>query len=311
MSLFFLLACSLHSGEPLASATPASAVPWVDPDEYPFESHFLDVVGGRMHYVDVGSGPTVLLVHGTPMWSYLWRDLIRDLSTDHRVIAMDHIGFGLSDKPADWSYTPEAHAANIEALASALDLHDITLIVHDFGGPIGLKLALDEPERVSRLVVLNTWMWEPEPKLRRMGKLVGSPIGKYLYVARNFSPRKIVPYATKGSPPWTDTGLAPYLGPFPTPETRTGPWQLGVSLDRSSAFFADEWEHRAALEGKPMLFVWGMADPAFGDRLDRWTEAFPRAEVLRLEGVGHFIQEEAPDQLRAAVRGFLAEPVIN
>jgi haloalkane dehalogenase len=121
----------------------------------------------------------------------------------------------------------------------------------------------------------------------------------------------MVPYATKGSPPWTDTGLAPYIGPFPTPETRTSTWQLGVSLDRSSAFFADEWEHRAALEGKPMLFVWGMADPAFGDRLGRWTEAFPRAEVVRLEGVGHFIQEEAPDQLRAAVRAFLAEPVIN
>src|SRR6185503_7254618 len=131
-----------------------------------------------MHYVDVGTGPTVLLVHGTPTWSYLWRDLVADLSTDHRVIAMDHIGFGLSDKPAEWDYTPEAHARNVERLAAALGLEDVTLVVHDFGGPIGLALALDHPETVSRIVVLNTWMWEPEPKLVRVGKLVASPLGK-------------------------------------------------------------------------------------------------------------------------------------
>jgi haloalkane dehalogenase len=305
----FLLACSLHSGEPLTSATPAHAVPWVDPGEYPFESRFLDVDGGAMHYVDVGAGPTVLLVHGTPTWSYLWRDLVADLSTDHRVVAMDHIGFGLSDKPAEWSYTPEAHAANVERLARALDLRDVTLVVHDFGGPIGLKLALDEPERVARLVVLNTWMWEPEPKLRRMGKLVASPIGKYLYVARNVSPRKIVPWATSPAHDWTADGLEPYLGPFPTPETRTSTWRLGVSLDRSGDFFADEWARRAALEGKPMLFVWGMADPAFGDRLARWTDAFPKAEVVRLLDVGHFVQEEAPEALRTAVRSFLTSEI--
>jgi haloalkane dehalogenase len=140
-----------------------------------------------------------------------------------------------------------------------------------------------------------------------VGKIVASPLGKYLYVARNYSPRKMIPWATSESSTWTRTGLAPYLGPFPTPETRTSTWRLGISLDRSSAFFADEWEHRAALEGKPLLFVWGMADPAFGDRLDRWTTAFPHADVVRLEGVGHFVQEEAPDRLRTAVRAFLAK----
>src|SRR6185437_9468981 len=132
---------------------------WVDRRSYPIQSRSLEVDGGRMHFVDEGEGRPLVLVHGTPTWSFLFRHLIADLSRDHRVIALDHIGFGLSEKPERWGYRPADHAKNLAMLIDRLGLKDITLVVHDFGGPIGLSYAVEHPENVSALVLFNTWMW--------------------------------------------------------------------------------------------------------------------------------------------------------
>ncbi|CAN5743353.1 hypothetical protein BH24DEI2_BH24DEI2_16170 [soil metagenome] len=147
--------------------------PWLDPLLYPFASHWLEVGPGRMHYLDEGTGPTVVMVHGTPSWSFLYRHLVRELSPDYRCVAPDNMGFGLSDKPAEFAYTPVAHAENLETFIDTLALKDIVLVVHDFGGPIGLSYALKHPENVRALVVMNTWLWHNRP-LEQAGKLLAN-----------------------------------------------------------------------------------------------------------------------------------------
>src|SRR5439155_431264 len=129
------------------------------PDEIVRAAIQEDVEGGRLSYVDEGEGAPIVMVHGTPTWSFLYRHLIRELSPRYRCVAPDHLGFGLSDRPADWSYRPPDQARNLARLIETLDLKDITLAVHDYGGPIGLAYALDHPENVRRLVIFNTWMW--------------------------------------------------------------------------------------------------------------------------------------------------------
>ena len=117
-------------------------ITWLNEQEYPFKPHYFDVGPGRIHYVDEGSGETVVMVHGSPVWSFIYRHLIKGLQANYRCIALDHLGFGLSDKPQKWIYTPEAHSDNLTKLIEHLQLKDITLVVHDFGGPIGLHYAI-------------------------------------------------------------------------------------------------------------------------------------------------------------------------
>src|SRR6185503_4209373 len=163
---------------------PVSTPPWVDRDAFPFRSRFLEIAPGRrVHYVDEGQGDLLLFVHGTPTWSFEWRHVIRALSATHRCVAMDNLGFGLSDRPHDFDYTPESHARVLHAFVDRLGLRDVTLVVHDYGGPIGLPLALEQPTVVRRLVLLNTWMWsfDHDPDMVRKGKIAGGHLGRLLY----------------------------------------------------------------------------------------------------------------------------------
>ena len=132
---------------------------WLDQTAYPFRSRHLSLSAGEMHYVDEGQGDAILLVHGTPTWSFEFRHLIAALSTRHRCVAPDHFGFGLSGRPRAFAYTPEAHAAALGEFVDRLGLDRFTLVVHDFGGPIGLPLALRPQAPVRRLVILNAFAW--------------------------------------------------------------------------------------------------------------------------------------------------------
>jgi pimeloyl-ACP methyl ester carboxylesterase len=125
---------------------------WLDRSVYPFKPRYLQVSGGRMHYVDEGRGDPILMVHGTPTWSFVYRHLIRDLSRDYRVVAVDHLGFGLSDKPENGPYRPQQLASNLRTVIDQLQLRGFSLAVHDFGGPIGLSYAIEEPANVRALV---------------------------------------------------------------------------------------------------------------------------------------------------------------
>lgn len=275
--------------------------------DYPFESLDLELPDGRMRYVDQGSGPAVVLLHGTPTWSFLYRHLIGALSTDHRVIAPDHLGFGRSDKPAEAEYGPEAHARNLARLIEHLDLREFTLGVHDFGGPIGMSYALEHPDRVSGLILFNTWMWSLKgTRAERVSRLLGGRLGRLLYTRLNFSPRVLLKAAFGDRSALTPEIHARYLEPFPTPDDRIAPWVFARELAGASEWYARLWARRQQLASTPALVLWGMKDPAFTpDDLARWRTVLPDARVVEFEQAGHFVQEEAPDRVEREVRSFL------
>ena len=283
--------------------------PWLDRKAYPFDSRWLVVGdGARMHYVDEGRGDPILFVHGTPSWSFEWRHLIRGLCHDYRCVAPDLVGFGLSSRPRDFAYTPPAHAGALQELVDQLDLEDYTLVVHDFGGPIGLPLALGEHSRVRRVVIINTWMWSlaGDPAFERAGRIAGSTLGRFLYRWANLSLRVIMPAA------WADRKLLTpaihdqYLAPFEEREARGRVlWPLARALLGSSRWYESLWARSDRLSHLPVLIIWGMKDPAFGPKvLERWSELLPSATVIEVP-VGHWPHEEAPDTVLEAIRGFL------
>jgi haloalkane dehalogenase len=282
---------------------------WLDTAAYPSAARHFDTGEGRLHYVDEGDGPPVVIVHGTPTWTFEYRDLVRRLAATHRVIAADHLGFGLSDRPAGADYRPAAHARRLAALLDALDLRDVTLVVHDFGGPIGLSWALDHPDRVARLVLLNTFLWPlgDDPAVARVGRLAAGPVGRFLYLRLNASPRWIVPAAFGDRRRLAPAAHRHYLAPFPDPASRVPLWTLARELLGSADWYASLWARRATLRRWPALIVWGMKDPAFGPAyLARWREALPDARVVPLGDVGHFVADEAPGALGDAVAAFVA-----
>ena len=291
--------------------TRASAPSWIDRDAYPFPSRWLALPSGyRMHYVDEGTGEPVLFVHGTPTWSFEWRHIVRALSATHRCIAPDLLGFGLSDRPRAFEYTPEAHAEAIAAFVERLDLDGLTLVVHDFGGPIGLPLALERPTRVSRIVVINSWLWSfaGDRDMERKAKIAGGPVGRFLYRWANLSLRLIMPSAYADRSKLTPEIHGQYLAVFPDRWSRGAVlWPLARALLGSSAYYERLWSMRERLRELPTLIVWGTEDAAFRmDQLARWRAALPQARVVELP-VGHWPHEEAPDAVITALRSFLGE----
>ncbi len=283
---------------------------WIDRQEYPFASHYLEVSGGRLHYVDEGRGPAVVMVHGNPTWSYLYRHLIKQLRPEYRCIAIDHIGFGLSDKPTDWSYLPFDHAANLTALIDRLGLKDVTLVVQDWGGPIGLAYAVARPENVARIIIMNTWAWPVNRDWYYIAfsGFMGGAIGRLLIRRYNFFARTVMRQAFGDKRKLTPAAHQHYLRALPTAEDRKGCYVFPRQIVKSTPWLDRLWSNIAVLKGKPTLVVWGMKDIAFREKeLKRWEGAFPEARKIRLRSVGHFVQEEAPDELAAAVVPFLKE----
>lgn len=285
--------------------------PWLDRAAYPFRSRRWDLPSGdRLHYLDEGAGEPIVFVHGTPTWSFEWRHLVRGLSPERRCLAPDHLGFGLSDRPADAGYAPEDHAERFRAWADALDLAGVTLVVHDFGGPIALPWALGSPDRVRRLIVLDSWMWplDDDPGLRRKARLAGSGLGRWMYRRLNASLRLIMPSAYGDRAALTPETHRQYLQVFPDPDSRERVlWALARALLASGPFYRSLWERRDRLAGLPALVVWGTEDPAFPvGWVDRWRDALPSARVARLP-VGHWPHEEAPADVLTEIRRLLAE----
>jgi haloalkane dehalogenase len=147
-------AFALREGEPLKARTRPA---WLTSELYPFEDRWLDIDGSTVHYVDEGRGPLLLLLHGNPTWSFLYRNIIRALSDSYRCIALDYPGFGLSTARDGYGFTPREHSRVVEKLALTLDLKDVTIMVQDWGGPIGLGFAGRHPDRIRAVVIGNTW----------------------------------------------------------------------------------------------------------------------------------------------------------
>lgn len=285
----------------------AANISWLDISEYPFEAHYLDIDGHRLHYIDEGQGQTLLFVHGTPSWSFDYRNVIKNLRGSYRCLALDHIGFGLSDKPADYDYSTQKHALTLERFVLEKQLKDITLVVHDFGGPIGFDFALRNPQRVKSIVVLNSWLWssEGEPDFIRLKRILKSPFLPFLYRYLNFSPRFILP-GSFGDHKLPKRILKQYTRPFADRTQRYGALAFAKALLNDQAWFEQLWNRRQALTDKPLLLLWGMKDPVLKPRyLHKFQSGFPHARTVELPTCGHFPQEEQPEAVSKALLDFL------
>jgi haloalkane dehalogenase len=281
---------------------------WVDRTEYPFRSHYLKLEAGTMHYVDEGAGQPIVMVHGTPDWSFVYRHLVKGLSPRFRCIAADHLGFGLSDKPRGYSYWPDQQAKNLRALIEALGLQDITLVLHDFGGPFGLAYAIERPENVRSLVLMNTWMWSlrGDPHYERAGRLLGGPIGRFLYLRLNFSARVIMKHAMADKSKLPPHIHRQYIRALPSASDRAGTWAYARALVGASEWYDDLWRRRDRIKDTPALILWGMKDVAFREKeLQRLETVFAHGCTVRFEDAGHFVQEEQPARVGALIAEFL------
>jgi cis-3-alkyl-4-acyloxetan-2-one decarboxylase len=279
---------------------------------FPFEPRYLRTGEVRLHYVDEGprDATPLLFTHGNPTWSYLWRRQIADLSRQgQRCVAFDHMGFGRSDKPPHLSvYTLRAHIDNALALIDALDLRDVVLVAHDWGGPIGLGALLERRDRVRGLVLMNTWAWElPSflPPFIREFRTEG--LGEILALGGNLFVESI-----PGGMARRDVDpvmMAAYRAPFPDYWSRAGmlAFQREIPLterDRSAKLMGSIHERLPELD-VPVLLVWGLRDRVFQPVfLDQWRELFPEARTVELNDAGHFLVEDRPEAVTEALAGF-------
>ncbi len=278
---------------------------------YPFESRFLRLESGhRMHYIDEGTGPPLLLLHGNPTWSFYYRDIIRDLRSDYRCIAPDHIGCGLSDKPQHENDGIVAHVDNLLELVAHLDLKEVTLVIHDWGGPIGFLTAMHTPDRFRRFITFNTAA--TLLSLPRILTLLRRPGLGALVIQRLNGMLRAGFMSTRvnghGMPATVRKG---YLHPYDTPTHRHAILRFVQEIPVES-----DHPNRALLEtmagggtvfaGRPHLVIWGMRDPVFGPPyLADWHQRFPTAEVHRIEDAGHWVIEEASPRILPLMREFL------
>lgn len=270
---------------------------------FPFESKWFDGAGPRVHYVDEGQGRPVVMFHGNPTWSFLYRKVIADLGGQFRCVAVDYPGFGLSERPAGYGYTAREHATVIGKLVDHLQLEGFIVVGQDWGGPIGMAVALDRANRVAGLVFANTWCWPAHGWLATFGVVMSSPPLQWLILNRNSFVNFIMPRSV--STPMAPEVFKSYQDAQPSPAARLGVAEFPRQIRRARPMLERlATEAPAALRAKPMELVWAMKDPAFGSPavIARWKRDFPAANVTELPGANHYIQEDAPEAVAAAVR---------
>jgi haloalkane dehalogenase len=218
------------------------------------------------------------------------------------------LGFGLSQKPETIDYRPEKQADRLEKLVLHLNLRDITLVVHDMGGPIGLNFAINYPGRVREIIVFNSWMWplQENPSAMRLATLVGHPLNRLYYRILNATPGFIMPALFADRHRIPKSTQMQYLEPFRGFTEREGLYQMIQGLKRSNNWFQVLWDRRDAIEHKRFLFLWGMRDPMYTEAyLDRWRSTFRHSETVKFPNVGRFVPEEAPKSAADEIRWFL------
>jgi haloalkane dehalogenase len=274
-----------------------------------FSPSYVDQDGLRLHYVDEGAGDPVLMLHGEPTWAYLYRKLIPPLAAVARVVAPDYLGFGRSDKPVErqW-YSYDAHYATIERFVRELDLVALTVVVQDWGGPIGLRLAVEQPGRVDRLVILNTGIGAgraPSEEWLRFRELVRR-------VGTDFRAGRLVRISC--ARPLADEVEAAYDAPFPVPESKTGPLMfpelVPTEPDHPSAAAMLDVRKKLKRWEKPALVLFSDSDPIFSPRVaERLAELIPGAlPAETVASAGHFLQEDAGEEVAARIVEFLGSP---
>ncbi|MCS5621502.1 MAG: alpha/beta fold hydrolase [Nitrospinaceae bacterium] len=278
---------------------------------YPFSSHSLQLDRLRYHYLDEGSGENLLMLHGNPTWSFYYRNLILGLKGSYRCVVPDHMGMGKSDKPQDYPYTLSRHIDNLEKLADHLELDDITLVVHDWGGAIGMGFAVRHPERIRRLVIFNTaaFLSSEIPLGLSLCRIPG--FGAIAIRGFNVFARGAIRWACVKQERMTEEVRAGYLAPYDNFANRVANLRfvqdIPISPDSPSYSVIQHIEENLKLfREHPVQIIWGAHDFVFNDHfLKRWQEIFPQAEVHRMEDAGHYVVEDAHERILPLLYEFL------
>ncbi len=281
---------------------------------YPFTSHFCDVGGHQLHYLDHGSGLPVVAVHGNPTWSFYYRNLVETLGQRYRVIAPDHIGCGLSDKPQDYNYVLSQHIDNLEhLLINELKLKECILCLHDWGGAIGMGFAARHPEKIKGLIILNTAAFLlPECPLRI--RICRTPLlGQFIIRTCNGFARAALYMAACHQERLTDAIRAGYLAPYDNYRNRIANLRFVQDIPFSAKSetgktVTDIQKRLHLFAEKPILICWGEKDFCFTTNfLNIWTQYFPKAVVHRFSDAGHYVLEDAFERILPLVKDFLKQ----
>lgn len=289
---------------------------------YPFTGHFLERPGGKLHYLDEGAGELIIMLHGNPTWSFYYRNLVLALRDSYRCIVPDHLGCGLSDKPSEsrYDYSLKSRIDDIEALLDHLDLREnLTLVLHDWGGMIGMAYAARHPERIRRIIASNTAAFPLPPSKRlpwslRLGR--NTRLGEWLILKKNAFCRLAARWAV------TRKHLSPdaksmYLMPYDSPEHRVAVLRFvqTIPLRATDPGYDIVTDTAAALAGfanVATLLLWGMKDFVFDHHfLAEWQRHFPRAETHTWPDCGHYLLEDATEEVIMRIREFLRSTPIG
>lgn len=281
---------------------------------YPFESHYAEIAGRRYHYLDEGRGQPLLMVHGNPTWSFYWRRLIDHFRRTHRVVAVDHIGCGLSDKPQDPAYySLQRNTDHLVTVIDRLELRDATLVVHDWGGAIGLGAALARPARFRAFILFNTGAFPPPYIPWRIRACRIPWLGSWCIRRLNLFARAALWMAVARHDRMTPDIRAGLMAPYDSWAHRIAIDQFVRAIPRgphhASWRILEELERNlTALSDRPCQLIWGMRDWCFRPEcLERLQRIFPRAEVHRLEDASHYVVEDAYDEIVPHMERFLGE----
>jgi len=284
---------------------------WVPRGLFPFVSRFVNIQGHSIHYIDEGTGPALLLLHGNPTWSFLYREIIKDLRHQFRCIAMDYPGFGLSQAAEGYDYLPASHAKTVDAFVESLGIGKFSVMVQDWGGPIGLWVAARRAAQVQSLIIGNTWAWpiDGDKHFERFSDMMGGVLGGFVIRHFNAFVNVMIPMNVKRRRLSREIMKA-YRGPFPTKDSRLPTRIFPREIRRSRDFLAEVERGIEGLATKPVLIIWGDRDIAFRDKeRKRFEEAFANKKTLVLTKAGHYIQEAAPAEISQAISQWWSQSV--
>jgi pimeloyl-ACP methyl ester carboxylesterase len=281
---------------------------------YPFASHFFETSSGaRLHYLDEGQkdAQPLLMVHGNPTWSFYWRNLVLGLRDQYRCVVPDHIGCGLSDKPQQYRYELAQHIDNLVELVEKLDLKNVTLLAHDWGGAIGLGAALKLTDRIARIVLFNTGAFPPPYIPYRIAACRIPVIGKVAIRGFNLFARAAISMATEKPERMTPEVQAGLLAPYDNWHNRIATWKFVKDIpftrrNPTGKKLAEIESNLWTLKDRPISLIWGMKDWCFDPRcLARFRTHWPEAEVHEFADCGHYVIEDAHERIVPLVREFL------